>query len=51
MAAHEKTISFRTSKETHDWITKRAKSNGRSVNSELEQTLKKVREESKTAKQ
>ena len=50
MTTHEKTISFRTNNETHKWITERAKKKGRSVNSELEQILIKVRQSEKTEK-
>ena len=45
MPIHEKGISFRTSEENHIWLTLRAGDNGRSVNSELNQIIKKLREE------
>lgn len=47
MTVHEKGISFRTSEENHIWLTLRAADNGRSVNSELNQIIKKLREDEK----
>ena len=47
MPVHEKGISFRTSEENHTWLTLRAANNGRSVNSELNQIIKKLREDEK----
>lgn len=50
MPAHEKAILFRTSEENHIWLALRAEDNGRSVNSELNQIIKKLRQEEETKK-
>jgi len=50
MPAHDKTLSFRTSELIHVWLTKRAAANGRSINSELNQIIKKLMEEEEQKK-